>query len=52
VPRFAYDSRSQTMSNDGAFMHDAKGGLRMADGYKVLVQIEDYAGDNSIAALF
>jgi lipoprotein-anchoring transpeptidase ErfK/SrfK len=52
VPRFAYDSRSQTMSNDGTLMRDAKGGLRMADGYKVLVQIEDYSGDDSIAALF
>jgi hypothetical protein len=40
------------MSNDGTLMRDAKGGLRMADGYKVLVQIEDYSGDDSIAALF
>lgn len=52
VPRFAYDAATQTMSNDGALMHDAKGRLKMADGYKVLVQIEDYAGDNSVAALF
>jgi lipoprotein-anchoring transpeptidase ErfK/SrfK len=50
VPRFAYNARTRTMSNDGAFMHDAKGGLKMADGYKVLVRIEDYAG--GVAALF
>lgn len=52
VPRFAYNSRTQTMSNDGTLMRDANGDLKMADGYKVLVQIEDYAGDNSVAALF
>ncbi|MBN9589155.1 MAG: L,D-transpeptidase [Alphaproteobacteria bacterium] len=52
VPRFAYDPRTQTMSNDGTLMRDAKGHLKMADGYKVLVRIEDYAGDASIAALF
>ena len=40
------------MSNDGTLMRDANGDLKMADGYKVLVQIEDYAGDNSVAALF
>jgi lipoprotein-anchoring transpeptidase ErfK/SrfK len=52
VPRFAYDKRTRTMSNEGALMRDAKGRLVMADGYKVLVLIEDYAGDDSIAALF
>jgi lipoprotein-anchoring transpeptidase ErfK/SrfK len=52
VPRFAYNARTHTMSNDGALMHDAKGGLKMTGGYKVLVRIEDYAGGNSVAALF
>lgn len=52
VPRFAYDPRTRTMSNEGALMRGADGRLKMADGYKVLVQIEDYAGDNSVAALF
>jgi len=52
VPRFAYNSDTQTMSNRGAFMHDATGRLKMADGYRVLVDIEDYGGENIVASLF
>jgi hypothetical protein len=52
VPRFAYNSDTQTMSNRGAFMHDAAGRLKMADGYRVLVDIEDYGGENIVASLF
>jgi hypothetical protein len=52
VPRLAYDRRSATSSNSGAFRHDAAGRLVMADGYKVLVFIEDYGGGNVLAALF
>ena len=33
-------------------MHDAAGNLRMADGYRVLVCIENYGGDNGGSALF
>ncbi len=42
VPRFAYDRDSQTMSNQGKFMHDSAGNLKMADGYRVLIRIENY----------
>jgi hypothetical protein len=52
VPRFAYNSDTQTMSNRGAFMHDAAGRLKMTDGYRVLVDIEDYGGENIVASLF
>jgi len=53
APRFAYDRRTATMSNDGLLMHDAEGRVRMAEGYKVLVFIENYGGgDNVVAALF
>ena len=52
VPRFAYNFDTQTMSNRGAFMHDAAGRLKMADGYRVLVDIEDYGGENLVASLF
>jgi hypothetical protein len=52
VPQFAYDYESQTMSNQGSFMHSRHGKLRMADGYRVLVMIEDFGGDNAVAALF
>ena len=52
APRFAYDRRTGTMSNQGILMHDAGGNLKMAQGYKVLIFIEDYGGQNVVAALF
>ena len=52
VPKFAYDKHTATMANDGVLMHDAKGNLQMADGYKVLVFVENYGGENVVAALF
>jgi hypothetical protein len=52
VPRLAYDRRTASSSNSGDFRHDANGRLMMADGYKVLIFIEDYGGENVAAALF
>jgi hypothetical protein len=53
APRFAFDQDSQTMSNRGQFVHDRAGGLLMADGYRVLIRIENYGGSDGIgAALF
>jgi lipoprotein-anchoring transpeptidase ErfK/SrfK len=52
APRFAYDSRTATMANDGLLMHDKNGNLKFADGYKVLVLIENNGGGDVIAALF
>jgi lipoprotein-anchoring transpeptidase ErfK/SrfK len=52
APRFAFDRRTASMSNDGLLMHDAQGHLQYADGYKVLVFIENYGGDNVVAAVF
>jgi hypothetical protein len=52
VPRFAYNRETETMSNSGAFMRDAGGNLKMADGYRVLIFIEDYGGSNVVAALY
>jgi lipoprotein-anchoring transpeptidase ErfK/SrfK len=52
APRFAYDWRTDTMHNDGMMMHAADGKLKYAEGYKVLVFIENYGGENVIAALF
>ena len=52
APRFAYDRRTASMSNQGVMMHDAAGNLQMADGYKVLVFVENYGGENVVAALF
>jgi hypothetical protein len=50
VPRFAYNRATDTMSNQGEMMRDAAGHLVMADGYKVLVNVEDFSGANMIAA--
>jgi lipoprotein-anchoring transpeptidase ErfK/SrfK len=52
VPKFAYDKHTATMANDGVLMHDAHGNLQMAQGYKVLVYVENYGGENVVAALF
>jgi L,D-transpeptidase catalytic domain len=52
APRFAYDRNTATLSNTGVLMHDADGNLSMADGYKVLVFVENYGGANVVAALF
>ncbi len=52
VPRFAYDAKTGTMSNDGILWHDRNGNLRETDGYRVLVFIENYGGDNVVAALY
>src|SRR3569623_2018081 len=51
VPRFAYSDDTGTMSNSGHFLHDRKGRLKMADGYKVLVMIDDYSGEDRSADL-
>jgi lipoprotein-anchoring transpeptidase ErfK/SrfK len=52
APRFAVDHRSGTMSNDGIILHDHDGHVQLADGYKVLVFIEDYGGENVVAAMY
>ena len=43
VPRFAYDAPSRTMSNRGELMRDAAGKIAMADGYRVLIDVEDFS---------
>ena len=52
TPRFAYNRATRTMSNKGALMYDREGNLRTADGYRVLIFIEDYGGKDMVAALF
>jgi len=52
VPRFAYDWRTETMSNEGILWRDKKGNLRVQAGYRVLVFIEDWGGEDVVAALF
>jgi lipoprotein-anchoring transpeptidase ErfK/SrfK len=52
TPRFAIDRRTGTMSNDGIILHDPDGHVQLADGYKALVFIEDYGGQNVVAAMY
>lgn len=52
TPLFAYDRRTATMSKDGLLMHDKAGNLQYAEGYRVLVLIENNGGDDLVAALF
>jgi len=52
APRFAYDRSTATMSKDGLLMHDKDGNLQFAEGYKVLVVIENNGGGDTVAALF
>ena len=47
VPRFAYDGQTRTRSNRGDFMHDSAGALKMSDGYRVLIVLEDYGGSDA-----
>jgi lipoprotein-anchoring transpeptidase ErfK/SrfK len=51
VPRFAYNQSTDTMSNSGNFMRDKDGQLKMSRGYRVLVIIDDYAGEDRLAEL-
>jgi lipoprotein-anchoring transpeptidase ErfK/SrfK len=52
VPRFSYNRATQTMTNRGSFLHGRDGALKMADGYKVLIEIEDFSGNNVVASLY
>ncbi len=52
APRFAVDRRTATMNNQGLLMHDAQGRVQLAEGFKVLVFIENYGGENIVAAIF
>jgi hypothetical protein len=48
VPRFAIDAED-TMSSKGKFSRRADGSMRMADGYRALVDIENYSGEDALA---
>ncbi len=51
TPRFAYDAARETLSNKGELAHDKAGNVKMADGYQVLIFIENFGGENVVAAL-
>lgn len=51
VPRFAMDHRTMTVSNDGRLARK-NGGLDMIEGYKVLVFIENFGGEDRVSTLY
>jgi lipoprotein-anchoring transpeptidase ErfK/SrfK len=51
VPLFAYNNKTQTLSNKGQLARDADGSLKWTDGYRVLVIIENYAGGERVSEL-
>jgi lipoprotein-anchoring transpeptidase ErfK/SrfK len=52
VPRFAYDRKSRTTNNQGKLARDKNGSLKMMDGYRVLVLIENYGGSDTVSQLY
>jgi lipoprotein-anchoring transpeptidase ErfK/SrfK len=46
VPKFGYDKYAGTIMNNGLLMHDGKGELEMTTGYRALVYIDEYGGEN------
>ncbi len=52
APRFAIDRRTATMDNNGLLVHDKNGKVLYSEGYKVLVFVENYGGNDVVAALF
>jgi lipoprotein-anchoring transpeptidase ErfK/SrfK len=51
TPKLAYLDDSQ-VSSEGLLLHDRQGNLEMADGYSVLVMIDDFPGDTRVSSLY
>lgn len=51
VPKLAYLDGDSQVSSEGLLMHDQDGRLVMANGYSVLVLVEDYPGDTQVSSL-
>jgi len=51
TPEIAYLDGDSPVSSEGLLLHDAQGQLELADGYSVLVVVDDFAGDSRMSAL-
>jgi lipoprotein-anchoring transpeptidase ErfK/SrfK len=51
IPRFAYNTKTKTINNDGRLARDKSGVLRMVEGYRALVVIENYGGQDMLTQL-
>jgi L,D-transpeptidase catalytic domain len=52
TPKLAYLDGESDVSSEGLFLHDSTGRLQLADGYPVLVLVDDYGGENRVTALY
>lgn len=52
TPKLAYLNGDNGVSSEGLLLHDQWGGLQMADGYSVLVYVDDFGGEGEVASLF
>jgi hypothetical protein len=52
VPRFALDRKTMTVSNTGKLARAKDGGLDMIPGYRVLVYIENFGGEDRVSTLY
>jgi lipoprotein-anchoring transpeptidase ErfK/SrfK len=51
APKLAYLDGDDGTSSQGLLLHDQAGNLKMADGYSVLVFIDDFGGTDQVASL-
>ncbi len=49
VPRFDFDQRSNSLSREGALARSTDGKLQYADGYRALIFIDNFGGEDPSA---
>jgi hypothetical protein len=49
IPEFSYDVNTATLSRDGALARREDGGIRYTDGYRVLIFIDNFGGEDPTA---
>jgi hypothetical protein len=52
TPRLAYLEADPGLSSEGLLQHQSDGSLSLADGYSVLVLIDDYSGEQRVSSLY
>src|ERR1051326_1916274 len=52
VPQLAIDTSTDTIMNNGMLEHDAQGRLKFTKGYRVLVFVDEYGGQDLEASLY
>ncbi|HEY2446256.1 MAG TPA: L,D-transpeptidase [Rhizomicrobium sp.] len=52
TPKLAYLDDPAAVSSEGMFLHDRHGRLQLADGYPVLVMVDNFGGEDRITSLY